>query len=313
MATSIQTGQLHLYPKTRLLSVPLPAGDRGIAVTIGFMRLAAQWGEADPQIRQLALDIVRSVPKNDTSGEIAAVFDWVHGNIDFRGELDEMVQTPEVTLRFGAGDCDDHSVLNAALLGTIGYQWDFKTVALGGMDYSHVYLVVLDHATGEWVTHPHPMVAVDTTVDEAPGWEPPGVTRAALWPGSSEPIRNPEAAQVFFESGPGSLGSNFMRRGLRGAYLGDDGMDQVDPSTGVQIADVLTAATPITITAIQAARGGYSTPGYGYPGYSQYGINVGLATPPNNVPVTQRPWFWPTVFGTGLFALWSFSPRRGGR
>ncbi|HZU29550.1 MAG TPA: transglutaminase family protein, partial [Candidatus Angelobacter sp.] len=119
--------------------IHIPDGDAGIARTIQFMRLAALQGARSPQIRGLALHIVRDVPSRDSQGEVQAIYNWVKQNIKFRGEYEETIQTPEVTLRFRAGDCDDHSVLLSALLASIGYRTEFKTVAVRGeRQYSHV-------------------------------------------------------------------------------------------------------------------------------------------------------------------------------
>lgn len=160
----------------RSRSMVIPDGDAGVAVTIRLMRGAVMWGSVDPGIRELALWITRDVANRDSEGEIAAIYDWVKRNIKFRGEYDEVVQRPDVTLRFQAGDCDDHSVLIAALLGSIGYPSRFSTVAIRGeKDLTHVYAEIQDPKTGQWK-------AMDSTVDQAsPGWEPPDITRKFEW------------------------------------------------------------------------------------------------------------------------------------
>lgn len=167
-----------MFPPTKVQRIPLPTGDRGIAVTIQWMQKAAADGARDPQIRQLALSIVQPVPNKDSTGEIRMVYGWVKQNIKFRGEWDETVQAPEVTIKFGAGDCDDHAVLIAALLEAIGYQTRFKTVGVAGeYEFTHVYAEALNPDTGQWT-------ALDTTVDDAyPGWQPPDITRAKEWKG----------------------------------------------------------------------------------------------------------------------------------
>lgn len=160
--------------------IRIPEGDDGIARTIQYMRLAAQRGARDPQIRGTALAIIQNVASRDSQGEIQAIYNWVKQNIKFRGEFEETIQTPEVTLRFRAGDCDDHATLLSALLGSIGYKTEFKTVAVrGGRDFIHVYCQVLDRKTGRWI-------ALDTTVAQAyPGWQPPDISRAKEWPNLS--------------------------------------------------------------------------------------------------------------------------------
>jgi transglutaminase-like putative cysteine protease len=175
---SARNRNLVMFPPTRVQRVKIGEGDAGIAQTIRWMRHFAQKGAADPQIRQLALYIVQDVPNKDSQGEINAIYSWVKQQIKFRGEYQETVQAPEVTLKFRAGDCDCISTLIAALLGSIGYKIEFKTVAVrGSRDYSHVYVRVMDPNTGRWT-------ALDTTVPQAtPGWEPPDVSRQKEWQG----------------------------------------------------------------------------------------------------------------------------------
>lgn len=281
MITAINYGKLDLYPETKLWDIPLPAGDQGIAVTIAMMQMAAAglpplWlGQKNPQIRQLALSIVSGVANNDSAGERAAVYQWVKGNIHFRGELDETVQTPEVTLKFAAGDCDDFSVLIAALLGSIGVQWEFRTVATGakGNDFTHVYPVILDNQSGEWV-------ALDATVSQAyPGWEPRRITRSKTWDASKD------------------------MKGMRFLGQDDSGADQVS--------EVIDAATPLITGTIYAAQG---LPASYYAPPPAYSVNPQQLPPMLQqpaVPLTQRSWFWPSLLALGAFALYKDGESRG--
>lgn len=269
-----------MFPETKVLRVPLPVGDRGVAITIGFMRLAASWGQRDPQVRQQALQIVQNggVSNKDTAGEVQAVYDWVKQHIAFRGELDETVQTPQVTLRFGAGDCDDHSVLTAALLGSIGYQWEFKTVAVPGQnDFTHVYVRVLDHGSGQWI-------ALDTTVDETPGWEPDPVSRAAEWQAA-----HPRSADM-------RMGRLTRRRRMHG--LGDGAQD---------LADVIDASSPAYNAIANVELQNYYRNQYG----AAYPL---LPTQPTFVtPSTLPTWFWPAALTLGGLGIVAWSRSGSGR
>lgn len=154
---------------------PLKAGDAGVARTVRYMYafVAGREGAANPQIRQKALEITSQVRSHDKNGEIRAIFEWVKSNIKFRGEYKETLQTPVVTLQVGAGDCDDHSTLLAALLQSIGHKTRFQTVATRGQDFSHVYCEVLT---------PRGWTALDTTVPgSSVGWKVQNVTRAKAW------------------------------------------------------------------------------------------------------------------------------------
>src|SRR5258708_2730935 len=157
-------------------TIAIPDGDGGVAATVKGMQAFAVTGAIDPRIRGLALWITRDVPNRDSDGEIKAIYSWVKDNIRFRGEYDEVVQSPDLTVKWKAGDCDDHTVLIAALLGAIGYKVRFQTVAVRGeRDLSHGYAEYQDPRTGQWN-------ALDTTVDQAyPRWQPPHITREKTW------------------------------------------------------------------------------------------------------------------------------------
>ena len=159
---------------------PLRDGDAGIARTVRTMRgfVEGSEGAINPQIRQSALNIVRGIDSANKQGQIAAVLDWVKQNIEFRGEYNELLQTPLVTLQLGAGDCDDHAQLISALLKSLGFKTRFQTVAADAEDpqqFTHVYAEVQDPASGQWV-------ALDSTVPKSyPGWRPENVYRSQGW------------------------------------------------------------------------------------------------------------------------------------
>ena len=73
-------------------------------------------------------------------GEIASIGGYVRDNIRYVRDINqcETVQSPEVTLQIGAGDCDDKATLLAALLMAVGN--DCRFVACDqGQGYSHVW------------------------------------------------------------------------------------------------------------------------------------------------------------------------------
>jgi transglutaminase-like putative cysteine protease len=156
-----------------MIAAPVSDGDAGIAQTIQHMQafVVGYKGVRSFVVRQAALEAVQGVERGQP--EIDSVFNWVKDNIEFRGEAGETIQSPEATINLGAGDCDDHATLLAALLRSLGYQTDFRTVAMNDSpdEYSHVYAVVQDKQTGQWIP-------LDTTVERAyPGWEPDQIAR----------------------------------------------------------------------------------------------------------------------------------------
>ncbi|MDZ7692057.1 MAG: transglutaminase-like domain-containing protein [Balneolaceae bacterium] len=124
-------------------------------------------------IRSLALKITRRVRKNPHTGlpdlrnidRIAdALYRWITRNINYvRDPWNiERIQSPDVTLRQKAGDCDDHAILSAALLQTLGIQTGFRIVSRTGRTYDHIYTVFRS---------PQGWKSFDTTVAKYPGFQ----------------------------------------------------------------------------------------------------------------------------------------------
>ncbi|HZR27893.1 MAG TPA: transglutaminase-like domain-containing protein [Terriglobales bacterium] len=159
---------------------PLRDGDSGIKRTIEYMEalVLGNEGAANLEVRRTAIDITRNVASRNYIGEIDAIQQWVLQNIKFRGEYKETIQTPLVTLKLRAGDCDDHAQLVAALLMSIGHKTRFKTVAADRQapnDFSHVFTEVQNPRTQEWIP-------IETTVAGVrAGWAPPNIYRAQAW------------------------------------------------------------------------------------------------------------------------------------
>jgi transglutaminase-like putative cysteine protease len=171
-------------PRIQSRSYTLAGGDAGTARTVTYMRAAATGidGAKNPHVRQLAIALARGLDARDYSGQVAALFNYVKNNIEFRGEYEETLQTPIVTLQMRAGDCDDKVTLLASLLLSLGFQVRPVTVAADPLstDFSHVYLEVQDRATGNWIP-------LDTTVFKAtPGWKPRNVARQRAWRGMGQ-------------------------------------------------------------------------------------------------------------------------------
>ena len=173
-------------PAIRSRRVSLPAGDAGTIKTIRMMeRLAmGREGARSPNIRALALHIVSHIANRDYPAQIRAMFDWVKQFIAFRGEHAETLQSPEVTVKLAAGDCDCQATLLAALLGSIGFRTRFVTVAGDPEEpneFSHVYLEVRDRTSGQWI----PLDTTDAASDA--GWAPTKITRRKEWAGMGAP------------------------------------------------------------------------------------------------------------------------------
>lgn len=178
--------------------VNLPHGALAIDKTIDLMSRAAMgiYGAHSPRIRSLAIDIIRKagISEKDKIGEIGAIHRWVMAHLRYVNDplWQEFITYPE-TLAFEQkdGDCDDHAVLEAALLGAVGVRTRFVTVAPIPGPVSHVYLQAYvarydgtGAASGHWID-------LDPIMKQKPmGWAVP----------------NPHQRQVFPLNSPDGIG-----------------------------------------------------------------------------------------------------------
>lgn len=150
----------------------LSNGEAGIFETVAMMReLVEQWKKS-PLIRQAALGVIFMTPAQEDCAEVIALFEFVRDNIRYTKDINnvETLATPDKTLAMRIGDCDDQSVLLAALLESVGYPTRFIIESYDGEAWSHVYLAAL--CEGAWV-------ALDPTEQVAAGWSPPDAS--ARW------------------------------------------------------------------------------------------------------------------------------------
>jgi transglutaminase-like putative cysteine protease len=153
----------------------IPDGVGGIEVTLKTMRHIVRAWKSDPGIRGLATDIVSPVPGKDFVGEIHAIRDWVKENIRYQRDVAgmETIQTPDVTVSLGAGDCDDHAILVCCLLESIGHStrfFAFGTPAMGN-EIGHVFAQT--RLGAGWAS-------VETTETVPIGWMPEDITVVRL-------------------------------------------------------------------------------------------------------------------------------------
>lgn len=150
--------------------VQLAGGLAGIQQTLAYMRQMVNEGRVDPQIRQAATSAVFLTPEKDEFSEIEAIFNYVRDNIRYVKDVHqvETLSTAAKTMQGRIGDCDDQTVLLAAMLEAVGYPTRFAVAAYRSGNFEHVYLQVLGH--GQWIS-------LDPTENQVMGWEPPGATK----------------------------------------------------------------------------------------------------------------------------------------
>lgn len=130
-------------------------GRRGTDETVRIMEKLVTASQRAPWLRERALDILRQrgiTDTHDPQPAATAIFDWVKRNIAFIHDpvQTDTLQEPEVTLRYRAGDCDDHAILVAALAETIGIPSRFLVVGASPDRFEHVLCQVW--VRGRWAT-----------------------------------------------------------------------------------------------------------------------------------------------------------------
>lgn len=161
-------------PMTATLQA-IPDGVEGVRETLKVMGRLVREGKKTLPVRNLAVELTRNLPPKDWGAEVRALHSFVRDKIRYVRDIRdvETVQTPEVTLELGSGDCDDKSVLLSALLESISHPSRFVAVAFRPDDYSHV-LVETKIGT-KWVP-------LETTMNVGVGWMPPNVVnRLVFW------------------------------------------------------------------------------------------------------------------------------------
>lgn len=148
----------------------LPDGVEGVRATLEIMARLVRAARVSPGVRNTAISLTRSVANEDFFGEISELHCFVRDQIRYVGDVNdvETLQTPEETMRVGAGDCDDKSVLLAALLESIGHPSRFAAVAFAPDAFEHVLVETRLGSDGKWIP-------LETTKPVEVGWYPEGV------------------------------------------------------------------------------------------------------------------------------------------
>lgn len=137
---------------SKMTWTPLPMGGLpGAKATLNMMATAAYDGSRTLEIRNRAMFLTRQCPQKDYRAEACAVLKYVRDEIRYVRDIqsDETLQTPSVTLQVRGGDCDDKSILLAALLASIGHRTRFIAISQFPGNYCHVW--VQDMIYGQWV------------------------------------------------------------------------------------------------------------------------------------------------------------------
>ena len=146
----------------------IPDGRAGVAATLKTMADLVREYKKNSRIRDLAAQLTGDLPNKDYYAEAVRLHQYVRDEIrylqDVRGV--ETVQTPTLTLDLGSGDCDDKSLLLAALLESIGHPTRFLAV---GFRHGEIDHVLVETKIGR------EFIAAETTEPVPFGWRPPDV------------------------------------------------------------------------------------------------------------------------------------------
>lgn len=132
--------------------IKLPDGANGNLLTVEFMKKVARERSKNPLVRQLACNILKqyNVPSMHYAREAWVIGDWVKKNFRYVRDTNgvETVQDPLTMIENiqrgnGQGDCDDHALLIASLLLSIGHSPKFRIVKYNkyANSYAHIYVV----------------------------------------------------------------------------------------------------------------------------------------------------------------------------
>ena len=131
------------------------------------MRQLVRQCRTNPAIRQAATNTIFLTPEKDQYSEVESIFNYVRDHIRYVQDVlnVETLSTPMMTLAGRVGDCDDQTMLLAAMLESVGYVTRFVIEGYNASGhFEHVYLQCKIN-TGEWI----PM---DATENYPMGWQP---------------------------------------------------------------------------------------------------------------------------------------------
>lgn len=164
------------HPKpVKIYRASIPKGFAGTMTTVRHIIELIKRGAKDFCVRQKAIDIFRRyrIRPKDYLGEISALFDWVKNNIRYTKDIFkvELLHSARRMLELRAGDCDDMTILLAAMLEATGHKVRLVLVGTNPTrknQFSHIYLET--ELKGRWIP-------LDPTMRRPLGWAPTAVNK----------------------------------------------------------------------------------------------------------------------------------------
>ncbi len=205
----------------------LSQGEQGIDETVAKMvdMAKGEYGARSAKIRALAINILNRahVRNKDYYGMIEAVHNWVRDTIRYIKDPigQETLSFPEETaFNSKAGDCDDMTILEMGILGSLGIQSYPVVVGMQPGRYSHVYLhALVPPGKGRYAGK---VIAADPIMRE---WSL----------GKEAPARSVKAKKLYSELA--GLDMDLGSYATGPAYLDDQNVDSVEPALRSKLTD----------------------------------------------------------------------------
>lgn len=145
----------------------LPDGVSGVKETLKLMVTLVRQGKTSLAVRRAAQDAIATVPQKAYLKEARAIQQYVRDLVRYTRDVNgiETLHTPDMTLAYMQGDCDDKAVLVASMLEAVGHPT--RIVAVGPNPSNFVHVLVETKIGSDWVP-------VETTENVPLGWYPSG-------------------------------------------------------------------------------------------------------------------------------------------
>ncbi len=110
-----------------------------------------------PPVREVLQEVLGNPPYELSQVGFDDIRNWVADNIDYKSDteqwsVDDRWQTPEETLSYRTGDCEDFSILLCSLLRAYGIDTEHVYVVLGVDNEGHAHAFIIEdwYLDGKW-------------------------------------------------------------------------------------------------------------------------------------------------------------------
>ena len=154
-----------------VMRIELPQGRQATIETMAIMAERVRWAASTEQVRDAAIDLIQGVYCSGPADYVRAVDAFCRRWIMVIDEPDEILICPlkmldDIKAGRAAGDCDDTSMIAAALLSAIGIQCRFKAIS-PSREFGHFQHVFVEYRLGEGL----PWRTLDVTIAGEPVYD----------------------------------------------------------------------------------------------------------------------------------------------